>query len=168
MKSSKEFWKTVQLYQGNNKSSLIGPIKDPQGLLLTDNIQRANAFNSYFTNICSTLNTNGVPRPPSLTNYIYRITPTLPSLTVNQELTYHIVQNTILKRVRPLGLIILTAKCFAYLEIPSFESYYIIAKKSFADCKFRQKCMENSKSTLHPQKSLPVELWKLLSDLFAQ
>lgn len=28
------FWKTVKLFQGTNKASSIGPIKDQQGLLL--------------------------------------------------------------------------------------------------------------------------------------
>lgn len=50
-KSSKEFWKTVKLFQGTNKSSSVGPIKDQQGILLTDDTLKANALNSYFTNI---------------------------------------------------------------------------------------------------------------------
>ena len=35
-KSSKEFWKTVKLFQGTNKFSSIGPIKDQQVIPLTD------------------------------------------------------------------------------------------------------------------------------------
>jgi len=35
-KSSKEFWKTVKLFQGTNKFFSIGPINDQQVIPLTD------------------------------------------------------------------------------------------------------------------------------------
>ena len=178
-KSSKEFWKTVKLsVQGTNKSSSIGPIKDQQGILLTDDTLKANALNSYFTNICSTLNINAAPHPPPLTNYIYRITPTLPSLTVNQELLSHFAKQHI-KEGKTCGPDNIDGKVLRLLGDAFIDSYYIIAKKSFADCKFPQqwktakvRCIHKKGSQLDCGNYRPISLLsqpsKLLESLVCQ
>ena len=88
-KSSKEFWRLAKSFQSNNKRSSIGPVKSPSGSLLTENLSKANEFNSYFTNTCSTLaniNNSSTLNPSTQpVNHIYRVTPTLQSFTVNKE-----------------------------------------------------------------------------------
>ena len=75
-KSSKEFWSLAKSLQGNNKCSTIGPVKFPSGSLLTDNLSKANEFNSYFTKICS---------PPANTNSSSALDL---SILVNQLITF--------------------------------------------------------------------------------
>ena len=81
-KSSREFWSLVRSLQGKRKCSTIGPVKSQSqsGSLITDNLSKANEFNSYFTNICSTLaNTNSLSAldlSSQPVSHIYRISPT--------------------------------------------------------------------------------------------
>lgn len=165
-KSSKEFWKTVKLFQGTNKSSSIGPIKDPQGILLTDDTLKANAFNSYFTNICSTLNITAVPHPPLPTNYNSncRSTPTLPSLNVNQELLSLCVKHHI-KANKASGPDNIDGKVLRLLGDAFTGSFSVIARKSFADCKFPQqwktakvRCIHKKGSQLDCGNYRPISL----------
>ena len=165
-KSSKEFWKTVKLFQGTNKSSSIGPIKDSQGILLTDDTLKANAFNSYFTNICSTLNITAVPHPPLPTNYNsnYRSTPTLPSLNVNQELLSLCVKHHI-KANKASGPDNIDGKVLCLLGDAFTGSFSVIARKSFADCKFPQqwktakvRCIHKKGSQLDCGNYRPISL----------
>ena len=165
-KSSKEFWKTVKLFQGTNKSSSIGPIKDSQGILLTDDTLKANAFNSYFTNICSTLNITAVPHPPLPTNYNsnYRSTPTLPSLNVNQELLSFCVKHHI-KANKASGPDNIDGKVLRLLGDAFTGSFSVIARKSFADCKFPQqwktakvRCIHKKGSQLDCGNYRPISL----------
>ena len=165
MKSGKEFWKVAKSFQGTINSLSIGSIKDLQGLLLTDDTLKANALNSYFTNICSTLNNNTVLHLPPFTNYIYRVTPTLPSLFVNRELVSncairHLKEG---KACRPDNL---GGRELRLIGDVFIESIFIIARKSFADCKFPQqwktaqvKCIHKKDSQLdcgnyHPMSGL--------------
>lgn len=105
VKSNAEVCKVLaKSFQGTNKSYSIDPIKDLQGSLLTHDTLKANALNSYFTNIRSTLNNNTVPHLPPFTT----ISAELPQpfhlylLIRNLYLTEQIVT---LKKVRPVGQI---------------------------------------------------------------
>ena len=165
-KSSKEFWKTVKLFQGTNKSSSIGPIKDPQGILQTDDTLKAIAFNSYFTNICSTLNITAVPHPPLPTNYNSncRSTPTFPSLNVNQDLLSLCVKHHI-KANKASGPDNIDSKVLRLLGDAFTGSFSVIARKSFADCKFPQqwktakvRCIHKKGSQLDCGNYRPISL----------
>lgn len=138
-KSSGEFWSLVRSFQGVNKCSTIGPVKSQSGLLLTDNFSKANEFNSYFTNICSTLpNTNSLsPRDISTqpANRICRITPTLQSFTANRELLSYCFKHHI-KVGKACGPDKISGKEVQMLGDAFIDNFLNIAKKSFDDCNF--------------------------------
>ncbi|RMX61522.1 hypothetical protein pdam_00003589, partial [Pocillopora damicornis] len=83
----------------NNKRSTIGPVKSPSNSLLTNNLSKANEFNSHFVNICSTLvnsdNSSALDLSTQPVNHIHRITPTLESFPVNKELLSYCFKNYI-------------------------------------------------------------------------
>ena len=68
------------------KDCRIGPLKDSQGNLVTDDKQKAEIMNSYFTTIGQSLaehmesNTN-----VNSVEYIYRVTPTCQQLEIDEK-----------------------------------------------------------------------------------
>lgn len=138
-KSSKEFWWLVKSFQGNNKYSTIGPVKSPSNSLLTNNLSKANEFNSYFANICSTLansdNSSALDLSTQPVNHIHRITPTLQSFPVNKELLSYCFKNYI-KVGKACGPDKTTGKELQTLGDVFIHNFLNFAKKSFDDCMF--------------------------------
>ena len=164
-KSSKEFWSLVKSFQGNNKCSTIGPVKSPSGSLLTDNFSKANEFNSYFTDICSTLaNTNSLSALDLSTqpvNHIYKIYPTLQSFTVNRELLSYCFKQYI-KVGKAGGPDKITGKELQMLSDVFVDNVLNIAKKSFDDCMFPSQWKTAQVLCIHAKGSTQ-DLWKLPS-----
>ena len=84
--TNKDFWKLVNKVKRKQKDCGIGPLKDRQGNLVTDDKQKAEIMNSYFTTIGQTL----AERMESNTNinsveYIYRVTPTSQQLEMEKK-----------------------------------------------------------------------------------
>lgn len=164
MKSSTEVWKVDKSFQGTNQSYSIGRIKDLHGLLLTDDILKANALNSYFTNIYSTLNNNTVPHLPPFTNYIYRVTPTLQPLFVNRELVSNCANHHLkeCKACRPDNK---RGRELRLIWDDFIDSFFIMAREGFADRKFPQqwitaqvKCTHKEGSQLDCDNYRPISL----------
>lgn len=135
-KSSKEFWWLVKSFQGNNKCSTIGPVKSPSNSLLTNNLSKANEFNSYFVNICSTLvntdNSSALDLSTQPVNHIHRITSTLQSFPVNKELLSYCFKNYI-KVGKACGKR-LAKNCKRWVVF--IHNFLNFAKKNFDDCMF--------------------------------
>ena len=53
--ANKDFWKLVNKLKRKQKNCRIGPLKDSQGNLVTDDKQKAEIMNSYFTTIGQSL-----------------------------------------------------------------------------------------------------------------
>ena len=53
--TNKDFWKLVNKVKRKQKDCRIGPLKDSQGNLVTDDKQKAEIMNSYFATIGQTL-----------------------------------------------------------------------------------------------------------------
>ena len=74
--TNKDFWKLINKVKRKQKDCRIGTLKDSQGNLVTDDKQKAETINSYFTTISQSLaehmelNTN-----VNSVEYIYRVTP---------------------------------------------------------------------------------------------
>ena len=85
-KTSKEFWTVVNKLKRKQKDHRIGPLKDESDNLVTDDTEKAELMNSYFTRVGqklsealdSSFDTNNV-------SYINQITPTCGRLEMKQN-----------------------------------------------------------------------------------
>ena len=98
------------------------------------------------------MNNNTVLHLPPFTNYIYRVTPTLPSLFVNRELVSncairHLKEG---KACRPDNLGGRELRLIGDVFIGSF---FIIARKNFADWKFPQQWKTAQVKCIHKKDS---------------
>ena len=165
----------MRSFQGNFKCSTIGPVKSQSGSFITDNLSKANEFNSYFTNICSTLANNNSSSARDLStqpvNHIYRITPTLQSFTVNRELLSYCFKRYI-KVGKACGPDKITGKELQMLDDVFIDNFLNIAKKSFDDCMFPSQwktaqvhCIHKKGSTQDCGNYRPISLLNIPSKL---
>ena len=163
-KSSKEFWWLVKSFQGNNKCSTIGPVKSPSNSLLTNNLSKANEFNSYFVNICSTLvnsdNSSALDLSTQPVNHIHRITPTLQPFPVNKELLSYCFKNYI-KVGKACGPDKNHWQRTANVGWSSFITFLILPKRTLMIACFHHNGRQHRFTIFIKGKYL--RLWKLLS-----
>ena len=86
-KNSKEFWKTVKDCTNINiikKSSVVRTLKNNNNTEISDDIDKANFINSYFTSIGENLSQKqSIPDDFDVLNHIYRISPTTHSTEIS-------------------------------------------------------------------------------------
>ena len=86
-RNSKEFWKTVKDCTNINiikKSSVVRILKNNNNTEISDDIDKANFINSYFTSIGENLSqTLSIPDDFDVLNHIYRISPTTHSTEIS-------------------------------------------------------------------------------------
>ena len=154
-------------------------MKSRSGSLLTDNLSKANEFDSYFTNtcICSTLaNTcsnslSALDIATQLVNHIYRISPSLQLFTINRELLSYCFKhyNKVGKACGPDNI---TGEELEMLGGLFIDNFLNIAKKSFDDCLFPSQwktaevhCIHKKGSTLDCGNYRPISLLNIPSKL---
>ena len=119
------------------KDCRIGPLKDSQGNLLTDDKQKAEIMNSYFTTISQSLaeqlelNTN-----INSAEYIYRVTPTCQQLGMDEK--HFNQQFKDLKTEKAPGLDNVTSKELILADEAIKPVIKSIIRKSIADKNFHQ------------------------------
>ena len=85
-KTSKEFWAVVNKLKRKQKDHRIGPLKDENDNLVTDDTEKAELINSYFTQVGQKLSEAlNSSFDTSDLSYINRITPTCGRLEMNQK-----------------------------------------------------------------------------------
>ena len=85
-KTSKEFWVVVNKLKRKQKDHRIGPLKDENDNLVTDDTEKAELMNSYFTQVGQELSEAlDSSFDTSDVSYINRITPTCGRLEMNQK-----------------------------------------------------------------------------------
>ena len=84
--TSKEFWNVVNKLKRKQKDHRIGPLKDEDGELLTNDTKKADLMNRYFTQIGQKLS-KAIHHDfdPEDVSYISRITPTCSKLQSNED-----------------------------------------------------------------------------------
>ena len=89
------FWKVIKEFQGKSKSQ-IGAIVDEENRFLTENKGKAECLNKFFPTVGENLikEINSDPDFNQL-SHIYRITPTLDRIDVNEERTIKAVRKYI-------------------------------------------------------------------------
>ena len=80
--TGKDFWKVVKEFEGGNQKTCIGPIKDDEGILLTDNVDKCNQLNNFFVNIGKV---EKIPENAFLMSHLYRVTPSVSDLLVDEK-----------------------------------------------------------------------------------
>ena len=85
-KTSKGFWAVVNKLKRKQKDHKIGPLKDKNDNLVTDDIEKAELMNSYFTQVGQKLSeVLDSSFDTSDVSYINRIRPTCGGLEMNQK-----------------------------------------------------------------------------------
>ena len=82
----KDFWKLVNKVKRKEKDCRIGALLDSEGKLITEDKEKAEFMNTYFTTIGQTLAENMEPNMTTNYNeYIYRVTPKCQHLEMDEE-----------------------------------------------------------------------------------
>ena len=84
--TNKDFWKLINKVKRKQKDCRIGPLKDSQGNLVTDDKQKAQIMNSYFTTIDQSLEEHMESNTKvNSVEYICRVTPTCQQLEMDEK-----------------------------------------------------------------------------------
>ena len=93
-KCSKDFWKLVSTITHKKKPSTIGPLKDDQGTIITDDQAKAEAMNDYFVAIGPDLASKVHPAEEfKNTEHLYRVTPTLSQILADKAILLRRIKN---------------------------------------------------------------------------
>ena len=134
VKSNAEVCKVLaKSFQGTNKSYSVDPIKDLQGSHAW--YPESKCFKFLFYKYTLNLEQQYCTSSPSIHSYIYRVTPTLPSLFVNQELVFNWA-NRPLKEGKACGPDNIGGREPRLIGDAFTDRFFFIARKSFADCRF--------------------------------
>ena len=95
--NSRDFWKIVRAMQGQKKNHKIGPIKDYQRRILTDDKEKAESFNRYFATMSEKLAEKIQIQDDFIEQqHIHRVTPVINNI----EATSFKVSEAITKRMK--------------------------------------------------------------------
>ena len=82
--TSREFWKTIKEFQGQQRDTSIGPIKDLDNQKVVNDVAtKCNVFNEYFSTVG--LSTN-LTNDTASNSHIYRVTPIVSELNINPDI----------------------------------------------------------------------------------
>ena len=85
--TSADFWKVVKKLKRKQKERKIGPLKNEEGSIITDDTEIEELMNSYFTNIGKELSDNlNCTFDESDMSYISRVTPTCNDIVYEKKL----------------------------------------------------------------------------------
>lgn len=79
--NSKSFWSTVKKFQGKSKSTNIGPLIQSTDLV-TDNYDKANLMNDFFSTVGKNLANKLCTSDSSSLTHVYKVTPTVSSINL--------------------------------------------------------------------------------------
>ena len=95
--NSRDVWKIVRAMKGQKKNHKIGPIKDDQSRILTDDKKKAESFNQYFATVGEKLAEKIQIQDDFIEQqHIHRVTPVIDNI----EITSLKVSEAITKRVK--------------------------------------------------------------------
>ena len=84
--TSADFWKVVKKLKRKQKESKIGPLKNDEGILITDDREKAELMNSYFTTIGNKLSDNlNNSFDEHEMSYISRVAPTCSDIVFSDK-----------------------------------------------------------------------------------
>ena len=82
--TSREFWKTIKEFQGQQKDSSIGPIKElGKQKVVTDDATKCNIFNNFFSTVGLSSDSTSDTFSKS---HIYRVSHIVSELTINSDI----------------------------------------------------------------------------------
>ena len=137
--STRAFWSTVKSFKGKSTCSVVGPLLDQEGNLITDNKCKAEQMNKFFANVGKNLATdlhqehNNVLKDPN--ESIFRVTPTLSKINLDYDLFQKSFKATV-KPNKACGKDSLSATDLYLNQNVSTNGLYRVFEKSVATGKF--------------------------------
>ena len=128
--SSKDFWKTFHKITNNKVRGKIGPLRANNGELITDDKQKADLMNNFFINVGKNLAEKFPQMIENSNEYIYRISPTISSLIIDEEKLRKQIRKINPKKAA--GPDDITSKELSILQDDVMEGIKVVFNKSIA------------------------------------
>ena len=130
MSSSKDFWKTFHKITNNKVRGKIGLLKENNGELIDDDKQKADLMNNFFINVGKNLAEKFPQKIENSNEYIYRISPTISSLIIDEEKLRKQIRKINPKKAA--GPDDITSKELSILQDDVIEGIKVVFNKSIA------------------------------------
>ena len=167
-KSSKDFWNTVNIFQGKTKNAKVGPIRVDDESVISTKKDIAEDLNNLFSNVGKNL-AKDVEKVDHFTEleHFHRVTPTVEEVNVNTD----IVKKTIQRRIKPgksSGQDMITSNELSIVGDFAAEGLAIVMKKSLEKAQFPNnwkiacvKALHKKGSYLERGNNRPISLLNL-------
>ena len=137
--SSKSFWSLMKKFNGKSINQHIGPLKNENDTIVTNESEKAKIMNNFFANVGKQLAT-----PPqtdengSLISYIYRVSPSISTIQFSKKLLEKSFKSAV-KIGKACGPDNITAKDLSLNPDASIDGLQYVVKSSLLSGNFPAK-----------------------------
>ena len=159
--SNREFWRLINEFTGDRKSTRIGSLKNNEGVITNSSLEKSELLNEYFANVGKL---QKIPENAELLQHYYRVTPTISQINYHPEKLKSCFQKFI-KPGKSGGHDGITSKDILLIGEDILDGLHYVAKSSFTTMKFPTRyktakvtCIHKKGSKLKCENYRPISL----------